>query len=702
VTSSEHGACRDAVKALVAPRSVVIVGASGDPANLIASAPLENLQMFGYPGEVYLVNPSRSQVNGIKCYPAISDLPEVPDAAIVTVAAERVPAILTELDAAGVSAATVVTAGVHGFKAPDHVRVLGAESLGVTNLLDQYVPRAARNQRSPASTRAGGIAVLTQSGAMSNVLFNRLQSAGGGVAMSMNTGSELDLTVWDIVAALVEDERITCFAVVIEHIKNPDLLVLAATRALELGKPIVLLELGRSRVGREAVRTHSGSIAGSHAVHQEAYRRLGILTVQELDELWRTALLFSEWGTARVPRAQRRLGIVTLSGGEGALLADRCEALGLELPPLSPAVQAKLEAEYPESGRLNPLDPTTRVLSDQGRVSGLLATVLGGRSFTDLLVSFPVYNEAFAANRLPPALNALAKVDARVLVATWPAPPLTDAEVAMISEAEVPSLGTSLDSLRPIALHMQYGDLVTAGSPKPLAILSRSTSEAAPSAEVTYEEAKTILAGAGFRFAASRRLAVDAHPDEIVRACAELTPPFVVKANSNSTVHKMAAGLVRLDLPDVESVVSTIRSLAAAELERGARLEQVVVEEQLQGHWELYFGARVDPEFGPVVSFGFGGGLAEEIGDTALALLPIERGDARALMSRTRLGRAVVRSSPAAARAVEGQLEALASWLAAPTGDGIDSVDVNPVLLWRDGMMIAVDARVEHARKPGR
>src|ERR1700760_228528 len=104
----------------------------------------------------------------------------------------------------------------------------GAESLGVTNLLDHYVARAARNQRSPASTRPGSIALLAQSGAMSNIVFNRLQSAGGGVAVSVNTGSELDLTVWDIVAALANDERITCFAVIIEHIKNPGSFVSAA------------------------------------------------------------------------------------------------------------------------------------------------------------------------------------------------------------------------------------------------------------------------------------------------------------------------------------------------------------------------------------------------------------------------------------------------------------------------------------------
>jgi acyl-CoA synthetase (NDP forming) len=427
------------------------------------------------------------------------------------------------------------------------------------------------------------------------------------------------------------------------------------------------------------------------------------LTAEDLDELWRTALLFSEWGVACVPRTQRRLGIITLSGGEAALLADRCEAVGLELPPLDPAVQAVLQAEYPESGRLNPLDPTTRVLSDESRITGLLATVLGNDSFTDLLVSFPVYNEIFAASRLPPALNALASISARVLVATWPAPPLTDAEVAMVSQADVPSIGTSLDSLRPIALHMQYGDLVTAGPRTRLAILGRPVTAGAPSADLTYEQAKIILAEAGFAFAASRRLAVEATPEEIARVCAELTPPFVVKANISSMVHKMAAGLVRLDQQTVDSVAGSIRSLAAVELEHGGQVKQVVVEEQLQGHWELFFGGRVDPEFGPVVSFGFGGALAEEIGDTALALLPMERADARALMSRTRIGRAIERSSPAAARAVESQLEALASWLCdVQAGDGVDSVDVNPVLLWRDGTLLAVDARVESSYEPGR
>jgi acetate---CoA ligase (ADP-forming) len=699
---SAHGDARfrDPLAALIAPKSVALVGASGDPRNLIASAALANLQAFGYAGAIYPVNPIRSQIDGIKCFPSIADLPEVPDAAVITVAAEQVPAALDELDAAGVAAATVVTAGVHPITPLRQLRILGAESLGVTNLLDHYVARAARNQRSPASTRPGSIALLAQSGAMSNLVFNRLQSAGGGVAVSVNTGSELDLTVWDIVAALANDERITCFAVIIEHIKNPGSFVSAAAKAFALRKPIVLLELGQSTRGKAAVRTHSGSIAGSYAVHQEAYRRAGVLTAEDIDELWRTALLFSHWGVASAPRADRRLGIITLSGGEAALLADRCEAAGLDLPPLDPATQKTLQTDYPESGRLNPLDPTTRILSDKDRMEGLLATVLGSNSFTDLLVSFPVYNELFAASRLPPALSALASIDARVLVATWPAPPLTDAQVAMVAEAGVPSIGTSVDSLRPIALHMRYGDLIASGPGSAIAVPEPPDAAVAPSADVTYEQAKAILAGAGFTFPASRPLMVAATGPEVARACADLDPPFVVKANLSSMVHKMAAGLVRLDQLSADSVIAAIRSLAAVSLEHGARVEQVIVEEQLQGHWELFFGARVDPEFGPVLSFGAGGAAAEETRDTALALLPLEDGDARALMSRTRVGRAIELAYPMAARAVERRLEALAAWLCdRPASGGIGSVDVNPVLLWRDGRLLAVDARIEGSHR---
>lgn len=685
---------RAALDALFRPERVAIVGASSDEHNLIASAPLANLRAFGFSGDVYLVNPRVHEVAGEPCYRSVSALPSHVDAAIVVVPAAHVPSVIAELDTAGVLVATIAAAGAE--LPSTSMRVLGPESLGVTNLVDGYVGRAAKNQRPPHQTRQGNIAIVTQSGAASNLLFNRATSAGAGIAYSVNTGGEADLCVWDLVDFLVDDEVVSTIMVVIESINRPAAMVAAAAKARDRQKPIVLLELGRSPTGAAAVHTHSGSVAGSAAVHDEVFRRLGVVVVQDFDELWQTAMLFSRWGVNARPSAERRVGIISFSGGESALLADRAHAIALALAPLSPMVREQLTTRFPECGQLNPFDPTTQVLSNRARAEHLFDFMVGGDEFTDLLIALPVYGDSFAHQRLPPLLAALDRSTANTVLSLWSAPPFTDAMVELVRDAGVPLVGTSVQTLTAIHHHLEYGEALAFPGRRPVL---RSPRERADDGvgDASYAEARRILAEVGFSFPAAAVLSTAASEDEVADVCQALAPPYVVKGNTSSLVHKATASLVHLGLTNAGQVHRALQALQSRSDDGGISVTTAVVEEHVVGDWELFFGARLDDEFGPVIAFGFGGTMTEAVGDTAVGLPPFERGDAAELISRTAVGRSIFRTAPGAAAAVASLLESLAAWI---ENAEVVSVDLNPVALRRDGGVKALDARVEYPTKP--
>jgi len=615
----------------------------------------------------------------------------------VVARSERVGELLAECDAAGIRAATVVSGGVaeelRSAVASLELRVLGPESLGVTNLVDRYVPRAVANQRPPEDTQAGGIAIVTQSGATSNILFNCAQSAGAGVAYSVNTGREFDIGVWELVDHLVDDDRVTTFMVVPEGIRDPERLVAAASRAQAAGKPIVLVHLGRSAAGAAAIRSHSGALAGAGDVHAEAFRRLGIVVVDDYADLWRTAALFERRGVVRSPSRQRRLGVLSLSGGEGALIADLASRAGLSLVPLSSATEAAMAAEFPECSPANPLDPTSKVLTDESRTGRLVELLLDGEQFTDLLVALPVYSPEFARQRLPPVLAAVKRAPSGVVVSSWSAPPLTDIAESMIRGSGVVWLGSSVDTVRALRRHVEYGDTLTAPLPALPTLHEPPPGLPALPADLRYSTAKAMLADAGIPFGPSATLAIAAPLDDVVAVCGAFLGPYVLKGDVDSMIHKSAEGLVVLGLPTAASVHAAMLDVRA----RRGDVERVVVEQQRPGTWEVFLGGRVDEQFGPVLVVGRGGTGVERVRDVALTILPLESGMDREVVARTEIGRSIEGASAEAFEGLCSGVRRVAEWLWANRARVL-SVDVNPLMVSLDGACCAVDARIEAHR----
>jgi acetyltransferase len=377
--------------ALLSPRSVAIIGASNDPARLSGRI-LPILLQHRYAGPIYPVNPHHDTVNGLPAYPAIAAVPGPVDVVAVAVRAALVPGVMQDCAAAGARNAVIFSSGfaeegTDGRRAEDAVataaraagmRVLGPNAEGYFNLHDgvplTFSPTVDYD-RGLTRLVPGNVAVVSQSGGLGFALFNGGQAVGMGSSHVVSTGNECDLGALEIAGHLVEDPRTEVVALVVEGFRPGDRerLTPVARRADEVGKSLVVAKLGRSGAGRDAAAAHTAHDAGDDQEYQADFRRLGVISVDDQDELLDVCFALSR----RRPAAGPRIGILTTSGGAGVWVADACVAQGLAVPELDPGLQAELRPLLPSYGATrNPVDVTAEVVSRAGvaRPLRLLAT----------------------------------------------------------------------------------------------------------------------------------------------------------------------------------------------------------------------------------------------------------------------------------------------------------------------------------------
>ncbi|HKN98130.1 MAG TPA: CoA-binding protein [Pseudonocardiaceae bacterium] len=371
---------------LLRPESVAVVGASANP-EVISGLPQRLLAQHGYRGAVYPVNPRHDSIDGVPCFPDIASVPARVDVAVVVVNAERVAAVVAECGAAGVRFAVVISSGfAEQFDGGERnrklaavcaeypeLRVIGPNAEGLMNVVDG-VPLGFSPtidyRRGLRRLIAGDVAVLSQSGGLGFALFNDGMSRGLGFSHVVSTGNELDVDVADLAEYLLHDPATRVILLFCEGVDRPERLAVLGEAAVAAGKRIVMAKVGTSAAGSRAALAHTAHVTGDEA----AYARLvehGVLRAGDQEEMVDFAMALSR---TRQP-AGRRIGIVTTSGGAGTWLADDVIAAGLELPVLSPGLQARLRELIPAYGSpANPVDATAQVLG-RGGVAPVLRLV---------------------------------------------------------------------------------------------------------------------------------------------------------------------------------------------------------------------------------------------------------------------------------------------------------------------------------------
>ena len=688
----------DPIDALLAPRVVVVVGASDDVTR-IGGRPIAAMRRAGFAGRILPVNPKRDTVQGLPCHATVADLPERPDAALIAVPAKLVPDVIRDLGAAGCAAATMFAAGfaemgAAGMRAQADlvalarrhgVRLLGPNTLGVYNVGTGYYGTFS-SSLDTGLPLPGNIGIASQSGAFGAHLGAVARDRGLGVSVLVTTGNEADITVADAIMWMARDPGTEVICAYMEAVNDAPAFLAALEAARAVGKPVVALKAGRSTLGARAAASHTASLAGDAAVADAVLRERGVFVVTEAERLMDFAYALSH-GTRP---ASRSLGIVTVSGGAGIVAADEAERVGLPMPPMPEAAQARLRAILPYAAPGNPLDCTAQALNDPTLLHSFTKAALedGGYGAVLCFLTY-VGGSPTLIDRIVEALAPLraAHLDRILAVCAIGAPDI----LSRYGEHGILVFGDPCRAVRALDAAMRTG---RGGAPTacpdvpPVELPDHAPDEA---------EAKAILAGAGID-AAPERAVADA--DGAVRAAESLGYPVAMKVLSPDILHKSEIGGVRLDLRDAAAVREAHDAIAAA-VARNApevRVTGTLVARHLTGGVECFMGVNRDPTFGPVAAFGLGGVFVEILDDVALRLCPFDEAAARETILSVR-GAAVLRGARGRAPA---DLDALARTLsrlsifAAGAGPRLRSVDLNPVLAMSAGKgAFALDAVIE-------
>ncbi|HEY0422920.1 MAG TPA: acetate--CoA ligase family protein, partial [Rhodopila sp.] len=539
---------------LLAPRSVAVLGASSD-ATRIGGRPIAYMRAQNFPGALYPVNPNRTEIQGLKAYPSVADLPETPDVAIVAVPAELAARAIDDLAVRGVKGVIMFTAGfaemdADGAAAQETMvataraagmRILGPNCLGVFDARRSYYATFSSSFDSGWPV-LGRIGIASQSGAYGTHLYTLARNRGIGASLCVMTGNEGDVTVGECIGWLAENPDVDVIAVYAEGIREAPGLIAAFEAARAARKPIVMQKVGRSELGTKAAKSHTASIAGDDAVTEAVMAEFGVFRARNSEEM----LDIAHTATRKIYPVKNTLGVITVSGGAGVLISDVAESLGLAMPEMPMGAQQKLRALVPFCAPRNPVDATAQVSNDVTLVKTFTESMVRDGGYASVLGFFSMTASSRRWPQIREQLNVVrAENPDRLYVLSVIVPPERREELetdGWVVHEDPTRAVTAIDAMG------RYGVAFAAKAADPAPAVPSVTLPAAAPSEV---EAKRLLAGAGI---ASAPEAACATPEEAVAAARRFGFPVVMKILSPDIVHKSEIGGVLLDVIDANAV----------------------------------------------------------------------------------------------------------------------------------------------------
>jgi len=700
--------------AIFAPKNVAVIGAT-ETQGSVGRTIVWNLISSPFGGTVFPVNPKRPSILGIKTYPSIQDVPAKVDLAVIVTPAPTVPDIISECVDAGVRGAIIISAGFkeigpEGAELERRVmenarrgrmRIVGPNCLGVMNPLGGLNATFAA-----AMARPGKVAFLSQSGALLTGVLDWSFRENVGFSAFVSVGSMLDVGWGDLIQYFGDDRRTDAIVMYMETIGDARAF-LSAAREVAYTKPIIVIKPGRTEAAAHAAASHTGSLTGSDDVLDVAFKRVGVLRVNTIADLFYSAELLG-----KQPRPKgRNLTILTNAGGPGVLATDALVGGGGKLTPLSPETMDALNKLLPPAwSHNNPVD----ILGDaspERYAKALELTAQDPHSDGLLVILTPqaMTDPTMTAEMLKP----YAKIPGKPVLASWMGGTQVEAGEEILNRAGIPTFGYPDTAARMFNYMWQYAEnlkilyetptLDQADDPDRAhasEIIARAHSQGRTI--LNEYESKQLLAAYKIPIVETR---VAQTVDQAVTAANEIGYPVVLKLYSDTITHKTDVGGVKLNLRNADEVRAAFVEIqnAVSEKASAADFGGVTVQPMLKlsEGYELILGSALDPQFGPVMLFGLGGQLVEVFRDRALALPPLNTTLARRMMERTKIYTAL--------KGVRGRtpfnLEQLAQLLVrfselVVEQQWIREIDINPLFAappetaGGNNRCIALDARV--------
>jgi acyl-CoA synthetase (NDP forming) len=697
---------------LLKPRSIAIVGVSREGAvagKMGGSAVLDSLLRGGYRGSLHLVHPDAPQIDGRQSWPSVSALPETPDLVVASLPATRIPDLAAECGARGVGAMVIISAGFselgteQGRNLEDQlrraangagVRLCGPNGLGFVNVSDGvfcgYFPCLSKTLPT-----AGGLSVITHSGAVGNSILARAIDRGVGIGHVISSGNETNVGLADYVDHLVDDARVSVISIYMEGASDGPALRRAFQRAADAGKPVVVYKIGRSEAGAAAALSHTAKVAGRHALYRGLFQQMGVIEASCLDDLIDIPTLFLKAGERGADTPLRRVAVVSISGGLGAIAAEHLALEGFTLPALADQTRARLSALPIAYGSLaNPID-TTAAIHRAENSFGEVVRIVADDPGIDAVVVPNASRFPHAALNTATMLRDVGQDLAKPLLSLWYAGRDNEPAIDLLHRSAAVACyddpGTCARALAALRDHRVFRATRSHAGAREAAPSDNATAlrAAVRSGVLNEPEGKRLLKAWGVRVPREDWVH-DA--DAAVAAAVGIGFPVALKIVSRDVLHKAEAGGVRLALRSEQEVRDAWHRTHAdvATYAPGAKIDGALLSEMVPIAAELLVGFYRDETFGPALVVGLGGSMVEALNAVSTCPLPISRADCEQLIDGIPDRGVAIKVQPVR-RALVDVIARVAA-MATSAGPMLRELDINPLVITTGGDIVALDA----------
>ncbi|NNJ09231.1 CoA-binding protein [Chloroflexales bacterium ZM16-3] len=692
------------LEAIFSPRSVAVVGASPDPDRL-GHVVLKNIIVNGYLGHVYPIHPSATTVLDLPAYPSVLDLPEAPDMVVIVIPPQHVLPVVEECGQKGAKGLVVITAGFKEVggegkelerqllaKVREYgMRMIGPNCLGVIDTVSDLNASFAA-----LMPEAGGIAFMSQSGAMCTAILDWSKLQGIGFSRFVSLGNKADVDEVALLHAWDHDPHSKVILAYLEGINDGPGFI-AAARKVTKNTPVIAIKSGTTAAGTRAASSHTGSLAGSEAAYEAAFHQSGILRARTMNELFDLALLFSYQ-----PLIQgNRVAIVTNAGGPGIIATDAVERSGLKMATFTQETVAKLQAKLPPTANFfNPIDIIGDARSDRYRVGMDAALADPNVDAAIILLTPQAQSDLIETCQV---IIQLSQLYGKPVVTSFMGGYSLGPAVEMLSANSIPNYTFPERAVQSLSSMVRYNEWRQRPAPKyrsfevdkdRVRTLFASVREAGR-VELGEIEAREVIEAYGMRLPQSR---LASSPDEAAKIAAEIGFPVVMKISSPDILHKSDIGGVKVGVADATSARDTYELIEyrARKYSPGARIWGVLVQEMVRKGREMLVGVTRDPQFGPLVAVGMGGIYVEVFKDIAFRLAPISEREVSEQLREIRTYPLLrgVRGEPPADIAVIEETVLRISQLVTDFPEIVE-MDINPLVVHNQGEgAVVLDARI--------
>jgi len=693
------------INGLLRPKTVAVIGASVTPGK-IGYTVVDNLVKGKYEGKIYPINPTATEILGLKVYPSITDVPGSVDSAIVTVPAKFILEVTEECGKKGVKGLIVITSG---FSEAGHkdlevqmveiaqkykMRILGPNIVGSLSNSDKF-----NGSFAPCLPLPGKASLITQSGALLIALDAATYTRKVGFDKLISIGNMSDVDFADLIEWLDDDKDTSCISLYVEGLKKGRTFIEAAQKSK---KPIIALKSGVSAHGAAAAASHTGSLAGAAKVYGSAFKQAGVIQAADLNDLFNRTQALS----LQPPCKGENLLIITNGGGVGVLATDAAEKYGIPLQFAPEDVQAELKTHMPEFGSAkNPVDLTGGTGNDGYYEPVKFAFA---HKWTDGLVV--LYCETAMTDPMQIAQSIKkAVVDSKVknkpVTVSFVGGERCDAAMAWLVENGIPAYGApdlavnAMAALREYArLHDKPATLDYKSDPKArktaLEIIAKARADGRDS--LTEIEAKQVFKAYGLLVTNTQLSKTE---DEAVELAKKVGFPIVMKIVSPDILHKSDAGGVKVNITDeagVRAAFNTIMANAKA-YKATANIHGIAIQEMAPKGTEVILGSVNDPTFGPTIMFGLGGIFVEVLKDVTFRVAPVTEEQGMEMLSEIKSAAILAGARGEAPRDRKALAATVSKYstMIMDLQDEVAETDANPVLVYEEkkGLKV-VDARI--------